>query len=96
MKTAGTGHKGPAKGSKRPPKGQPHTMKAPKLAINATMIYTVSQLAQILQVGEKTARAILREKELPARKVGQEWRILGRHILVYMMDFRLLKEGQKS
>ena len=47
-------------------------------------VYTVSEVATILQVTDKTVRAILKRGEMQARKIGQEWRVLGESLKDYM------------
>jgi excisionase family DNA binding protein len=93
-----TGNKGPRKRStgtrktvRRVTKGH---AKAPTIEIRDGMVYTVDQLAALLQVSTKTARAIVKRQEIPARKVGQQWRILGDDVREYMRSFRPLTAAE--
>jgi len=77
-----------AKGRQRPPKAQ----RKATLALNPDMVYTVDQLAEILQVSPKTARQVLRRGQIPAKKIGQEWRIMGESIKAYMSECVFLEK----
>ena len=83
------GSAGTPKGAERTTKDTRRTM---RIEIKENMVYTVNQLADILQVSTKTARAILNGGEIPARKVGQEWRVLGSMIKTYLQDFRPIRK----
>jgi len=37
-------------------------------------VLTTAQLAELLQVDEKTVRGLARRAELPGRKIGRDWR----------------------
>lgn len=45
--------------------------------------YTVSQAAELLQLHEKTLQRFIREKKLPATKVGRSYRISGHDLSVF-------------
>ncbi len=66
------------------------TTKAPKLGIVPGMVYTVPQVAAILQVSDDTVREMLKRKELTGRKIGQSWRVLGETLQGFMREFRPL------
>jgi len=57
-------------------------------------VYCLAELASILKVGRRTAAAIVKAGEIPARKVGRQWRILGESIRDYMGDTRIIRADQ--
>lgn len=38
-------------------------------------LYTIEQIAEILQVGDSTVRRMIADREIEAIKVGRQWRI---------------------
>ena len=51
---------------------------------DAPDVLTPAQLAELLQVDEKTVRDLARRGEIPARKVGREWRFSRRAVLDWL------------
>jgi excisionase family DNA binding protein len=49
-------------------------------------ILTPAQLAGLLQVEEETVIAMAERKEIPARKVGEEWRFSREAILAWLAE----------
>jgi excisionase family DNA binding protein len=49
-------------------------------------VLTVEQLAQLLQVDEKTIRSLAAKSELPGRKVGRHWRFSREAILDWLAN----------
>jgi excisionase family DNA binding protein len=49
-------------------------------------ILTPAQLADLLQVDEETVIALAERRELPARKVGEEWRFSREAILAWLAE----------
>ena len=49
-----------------------------------TDVLTPSQVAELLQVEEKTVRDLARRGEIPARKIGREWRFSRRAVLDWL------------
>ena len=49
-------------------------------------ILTPAQLAGLLQVEEETVVAMAERKEIPARKVGEEWRFSREAILAWLTE----------
>ena len=49
-------------------------------------ILTPAQLAGLLQVDEETVIALAEERELPGRKVGEEWRFSREAILAWLAE----------
>ena len=47
-------------------------------------VLTPPQLADLLQVDEKTVRELARRGEIPARKLGREWRFSRRAVLDWL------------
>ena len=47
-------------------------------------VLTPAQLAELLQVDEKTVRDLARRGEIPARKLGREWRFSRRAVLDWL------------
>lgn len=47
-------------------------------------VLTVEQLAQLLQVDEKTVRALASNGELPGRKLGRQWRFSRQAVLDWL------------
>jgi excisionase family DNA binding protein len=47
-------------------------------------VLTPAQLAELLQVDEKTVRGLAAKGELPARKVGREWRFSRQAVLDWL------------
>ncbi|MFN2468677.1 MAG: helix-turn-helix domain-containing protein [Gaiellaceae bacterium] len=50
----------------------------------APEVMTSEQLAELLQVGERTVRELAANGELPGRKVGREWRFARRAVLDWL------------
>jgi len=67
----------------------------PTRAIDNDMVYTVVQVAEILQLELRKVRAMLVRKELIGKKTshksGGVWRILGSEVRVYMVGERILR-----
>jgi excisionase family DNA binding protein len=53
---------------------------------NELEILTPAQLAGLLQVGEKIVIELAEERELPGRKVGEEWRFSREAILAWLAE----------
>jgi excisionase family DNA binding protein len=47
-------------------------------------VLTVEQLAQLLQVDEKTVRSLAAKGDLPGRKVGRHWRFSRQAVLEWL------------
>ena len=47
---------------------------------------TPAQLATLLQVDEETVVELAEKRELPARKVGEEWRFSREAILAWLAE----------
>jgi excisionase family DNA binding protein len=47
-------------------------------------VLTPAQLAELLQVDEKTVRDLARRGQVPARKIGREWRFSRRAVLEWL------------
>ena len=47
-------------------------------------VLTLEQLAELLQVDEKTVRALAAKGELPGRKLGREWRFSREAVLDWL------------
>ena len=47
-------------------------------------VLTLEQLAELLQVDEKTARALASKGEVPGRKIGREWRFSRQAVLDWL------------
>jgi excisionase family DNA binding protein len=47
-------------------------------------VLTVDQLAQLLQVDDKTVRSLAAKGELPGRKVGRHWRFSRQAVLEWL------------
>ena len=47
-------------------------------------VLTPAQLAELLQVDEKTVRELARRGEIPARKIGREWRFSRAAVLEWL------------
>ena len=47
-------------------------------------VLTLEQLAELLQVDEKTARALAAKGEVPGRKIGREWRFSRQAVLDWL------------
>ncbi len=63
------------------------TARAHAHARNAvTPLLTIKQVAGILQVSEKTVRRWIEVRELPAAKLGGQWRIRPRDLDLFIKD----------
>jgi excisionase family DNA binding protein len=49
-------------------------------------ILTPAQLAGLLQVDEKTVIALAEKRELPGRKVGEDWRFSREAVLAWLAE----------
>lgn len=47
-------------------------------------VWTLPDVARVLKVSEITIRRMLREKAIPAHKVGGQWRFLEEEILEWL------------
>lgn len=47
-------------------------------------VYTVEEVAQILRVSEATVRNLIERGDLPAFKVGNQWRVREKDLEAYM------------
>ena len=47
-------------------------------------IYTVEEVAKILRVSEQTVRTLIREGNLPAKRIGRVWRVKKEDFEEYM------------
>jgi excisionase family DNA binding protein len=52
--------------------------------IRAPDVLTVEQLGELLQVDEKTVRALAAKGELPGRKLGRHWRFSRQAVLEWL------------
>lgn len=48
-------------------------------------LYTISEIAEILRVTQRTIYTYIKEEELPAIKIGKHWRVRHEH-LEYFLD----------
>jgi excisionase family DNA binding protein len=78
----------PVSKSRAPLSGRPKAFE-----IRDAAVYNVSEVATILQVTDNTVRAILKRGEMQARKIGQEWRILGESLKAYMKASSIFKDN---
>ena len=53
--------------------------------IQEKALYDVRETASLLKVGRSTVLKLIQQKELPAAKVGKQYRILGYYILDYVL-----------
>jgi excisionase family DNA binding protein len=53
---------------------------------DAPDVLTPAQLAELLQVDEETVIALAEKRELPGRKVGEEWRFSREAILAWLAE----------
>lgn len=49
-------------------------------------ILSVECLNQILGIGKNTTLKLLKNGEIPAKKVGHQWRILKKDLILYLND----------
>jgi excisionase family DNA binding protein len=49
-------------------------------------VLTLGQLAELLQVDEKTARSLAAKGELPGRKLGRQWRFSRQAVLDWLAN----------
>ena len=42
-------------------------------------LYTITEIAEILRVTQRTIYSYIKEKELPAIKIGKHWRVRHEH-----------------
>ena len=56
---------------------------------------TVVHVAELLKVSEKTVRRMVRRREIPAFKVGNQWRFIEKQIAAWAED-RVAAVGQGS
>ena len=47
-------------------------------------VYTVEEVAKMLKVSEQTVRTLIREGEIPAKRIGRVWRIKKEDFEAYM------------
>ena len=60
------------------------------LVISPTIYYTPKESAQMLRISRKKMIKMLVKGQIPAIKIGQDWRILGSDLLqIKKMDFML-------
>jgi excisionase family DNA binding protein len=52
--------------------------------IRAPDVLTLEQLAELLQIDEKTVRALAAKGELPGRKLGRHWRFSRQAVLEWL------------
>jgi excisionase family DNA binding protein len=57
-------------------------------------IFTVDQVAEMLDLHPKTIRRFIREGKLKARKVGGQWRIMEHDITLFMGDDQVRSRGR--
>lgn len=53
----------------------------PDASIPEDEVLTVEEVARLLKLKEQTVRALVREGELPAKKLGKQWRFLRSELL---------------
>jgi excisionase family DNA binding protein len=58
------------------------------------VVLTLEQVAEFLQVSETTVYQLTRSGELPARKVGREWRYLKSDLVVWLRQGGSSIEGK--
>ncbi len=56
-------------------------------------VMTLEELAKFLKIGETTLYQLTRSGELPARKVGREWRYLKSEIIAWLKKGGEIMEG---
>ena len=56
---------------------------------------TLSQAAKLMAVDERTVTTYIKERELPATKLGHEWRFARQELVKWMADrkFKVKKAG---
>ena len=64
--------------------GEWTTGRASVRAAEVPEVLTPAQLAELLQVDERTVRELARRNELPGRKLGREWRFSRRAVLEWL------------
>ena len=52
--------------------------------VRAPDVLTIEQLAELLQIDEKTVRALASKGELPGRKLGRQWRFSRQAVLEWL------------
>jgi excisionase family DNA binding protein len=57
-------------------------------------VLTLEEAAQFLRVSEATVYQLARSGELPARKVGREWRFVGSRLLAWLLQGGQNMEGK--
>jgi excisionase family DNA binding protein len=56
-------------------------------------VLTVDQLAQLLQIDEKTVRSLAAKGDLPGRKLGRHWRFSRQAVLEWLANPKQRKGG---
>ena len=56
-------------------------------------VMTLEEVGQFLKVGNQTVYNLTRDGDVPARKVGREWRYLKSEVLEFMKSTRETQEG---
>jgi excisionase family DNA binding protein len=51
---------------------------------NFSQVYTVEEVAKMLKVSDQTVRALIRQGNLPALRIGRVWRIKKEDLRAYM------------
>lgn len=56
---------------------------------------TLAQVAKLLAIDERTVTAYIKDRELPATKLGHEWRFATKEITQWMSDrrYKIKKAG---
>lgn len=47
-------------------------------------LYTISEIAEILRVTERTIYTYIKEAELPAIKIGKHWRVRHEQLVAFL------------
>lgn len=57
---------------------------------------TVEELAEVLKVSQRTIQRIVRRKELPAVKIGRQFRFRKKWINEWLQENTITREGNES
>lgn len=55
-----------------------------RASIDAGTVYSLEEAAHLLVMGERRVRAMLRSGEIPARRDGHRWRVLGQALRLWL------------
>jgi excisionase family DNA binding protein len=65
--------------------GEPGAASAPSLFLSYPEAMSVDQVAEALGVCPNTVRAMIRQQQIPAKKIGAKWRVLRSELCKWMM-----------